>query len=497
MLKIYNSLAREKQEFIPLNPPNVSFYSCGPTVYGEFHVGNARTFVAGDVIRRWLLASGYAVRYVQNITDVDDKIINRAKAEGVQPEDIALKYTDYFFEKLKQLGNLPADAHPRATQYIGPMISMIRKLEQKGCAYATEDGSVWFSVASFPEYGKLSRRPLDQMQQGERGDAAIAAQKKSPLDFGLWKAVKPGEPAWASPWGKGRPGWHIECSCMAMKTFDAETIDLHAGGADLLFPHHENEIAQSEALTGKQFARYWAHSGMLDMDGEKMSKSLGNIKTIDDVLGIIDPLTLRYFLMSARYRDKIDFTDDNLHKCQSAMERTLTAAREAKRTLGGKFAGEDFSAHDELKKLWEEFAEGMDDDFNTPRALAALAKTTTLLNTARLEAEKNGEMLFIAAALTLLTKMRDTLGLGEALERSVQDVDAATADGLRALITECGGVANGAGTGDELMAEVIRLRAESRKAKNFAVADKIRGRLTELKIALEDKADGTVWKISR
>ncbi len=499
-IQIYNSLTRRKEPFEPLTPPKVLFYNCGPTVYGEFHIGNARNFVVMDAVRRWLMARGYEVRFAMNITDIDDKIIVRGNEEGVPPEEIAAKYTAYFLEKLDQLGNLPADDYPRATKYVGPMIALVKKLVGRGHAYASADGSVWFDVASFPEYGKLSGMPLDAMQQGERLDAEQQKLKRSPLDFCLWKAAKEGEPAWKSPWGMGRPGWHLECSCMSMKTLGSETIDLHAGGADLRFPHHENEIAQSECATGKPFVRYWMHNGMLDIEGEKMSKSLGNIKTIDGVLAIVDPLTLRYFLLSARYRDKLDFTEENLNKCRSATERIALATREAGRVL--RRAGQedaasnaDWGAEPELAALREEFAAGMDDDFNTPRALGALAQVVTWVNNERTEAERSGGTERLARGLALLRELRGHLGLAEELEPADTQLDAETLGMLRRAHEDFGSPGGALEDPGAIVESLIALRAQSRKARNFQQADSIRARLAELGIVLEDKPGETTWKV--
>ncbi|MBI1290444.1 cysteine--tRNA ligase [bacterium] len=493
-IRLYNTMTRQKEDFVPQKPPFVSFYSCGPTVYGEFHVGNARTFVNVDVVRRWLIHRGYNVRYVQNITDIDDKIIARAHREGTTSESIAEKYTRYFLERLQILGNLPADEHPLATKHIGGMIAMIRKLEHKGNAYATPDGSVWFNVASFPEYGKLSQRPLDQMRQGERVDDELAAAKKSPLDFCLWKAAKPGEPSWTSPWGEGRPGWHIECSCMAIKTLRSDTIDIHSGGSDLIFPHHENEVAQSEAATGNPFVRFWMHFGMLDIDGEKMAKSEGNMKYLDDVLKVIDPIVLRYFFMSARYRDKLDYTDDNLHKCRSAVERMVTASRELDHFMSHETLDRRWQMDDELDELWEEFCDGMDDDFNTPRALGALAQTVTQVNSRRV-AVANGERdaIDVSRAGALLSEMRGILGLGRELERADRSLSDAATSRLRAFLAEIG-LPDAGSDPEAIMAALIERRATSRKSRDFATADRIRSVLVEVGIMLEDKANSTTWK---
>lgn len=493
-LRIYNSLTREKQIFTPLDPPKVSMYSCGPTVYGEFHIGNARTFVTADIIRRWLIHSGYQVTYAQNITDVDDKIIRRAEEEGIMPEDVAKKYTQYFLEKLRDLGNLPADHHPKATAHVGPMIAMIKKLEEKGHAYASEDGSVWFDVGSFSDYGKLSRMPLDQMREGERVDEQQQKMKRSPMDFCLWKAAKAGEPSWKSPWGEGRPGWHIECSCMSIKTLGTETIDIHTGGVDLRFPHHENEIAQSEAATGKPFVRYWIHQGMLDIDGEKISKSLGNFVPLDQVLAEIDALTLRYFLISARYRDKLDLTDDNIHKCRSVTERMVAARRESKRLLRGATVKGHWENDPVYTSMWNEFKDGMDDDFNTPKALAVVSKAITNVNTQVWEAESDPQRLHeLGKAALFLHDVREALGLSEALEPEDKAIPVETLNMLRKLAMSIS-VAPPS-DGEALVEMLIHQRQEARRSKDFAKADRIRDQMAKAGVILEDKPGETLWKV--
>ena len=466
-IQIFNSLSRQKEVFQPLIPNRVLFYACGPTVYGKFHIGNARTFVNTDVIRRWFMQRGYDVRFVMNITDVDDKIIKKANEEGVSSEEIAKRYTDYFLSMLGRLGNLPATLNPKATEHIPQMIAMIETLVSRGHAYATPDGSVWFEVSTFRDYGRLSRMPLDEMRQGERVDAEQQKLKRSPLDFALWKGAKEGEPSWPSPWGNGRPGWHIECSCMSMESLNAQTIDIHTGGTDLKFPHHENEIAQSECATGKPFARYWMHLGMLDVEGIKMSKSLGNVKHIDDVMDVIDPLVLRYFLISARYRDKIDYTENSIHQCRSAIDRIITAEKSAKRAITGELA-DDWNSDAELSAAWEEFAAGMDDDFNTPRALAEIAKIVTLLNT---RIANDSDALSISRAAALLHKMRGALGLQG-------DVQHKNADG----------------PSDAEIEGFIEQRAQAKRDRNFTLADQIRKDLLEKGIQLEDSRTGTIWK---
>ncbi|MCC6545702.1 cysteine--tRNA ligase [Candidatus Sumerlaeota bacterium] len=468
-IQIFNSLTRQKEAFAPLDPAGkrVLFYACGPTVYGKFHIGNARTFVMTDVVRRWLVKRGHDVQFAMNITDVDDKIIRKANDEGVASEVIAARYTDYFLSMLERLGNMGGVIHPKATQHIPQMVTMIADLVARGHAYATPDGSVWFEVGSFRDYGKLSRMPLDEMKQGERVDAAQQQLKRSPLDFALWKGAKEGEPSWPSPWGNGRPGWHIECSSMSMEALHSQTIDIHSGGSDLRFPHHENEIAQSECATGKRFARYWMHMGMLDIEGMKMSKSLGNVKNIDEVMEFIDPLILRYFFMSAKYGDKIDYTESTIHQCQSAMERMITADQSARRILGTD-SPTDWNSDEELQATWNEFAAGMDDDFNSPRALAAIAKSVTLLNT---RIANENDKASIARATALLAELREALGISGELVRK-----------------------NTGGLGDEEIESLIAQRTQAKKDRNFTLADQIRKDLLGKGVQLEDSRTGTIWK---
>jgi cysteinyl-tRNA synthetase len=473
-LRLYNTLTRRKEDFRPLDPEGrrVSFYNCGPTVYGPFHIGNARNFIVVDTIRRWLAHRGYEVRFVQNITDVDDKILNRAREEGISSHEVAEKYTKLFFEHLTLLGVRRADEHPRATEFIPGMLDLVQKLIDGGHAYTSEDGSVWFDVRSFAEYGKLSRKNLDDMREGERVSADQQALKRNPLDFALWKASKPGEDlAWETPWGTGRPGWHLECSCMAMACHQSATIDIHSGGVDLQFPHHENEIAQSEAATGKPFATYWLHNGFLNIDGEKMSKSLGNFRTIDALLEKFDGLTLRHFLLSAHYRSGLDFTADNLEAATKASQRYATAEREARAALG---TGAPAAAEDaELAALRAKFGEAMDDDFNTAQAIGVMFELVTVMNSRRaaLSADTRGAL---ASAVALLAEFRELLGLTSDLEREDTGLG---------------------GNEEQLLQLLIDVRNAARAGKQFALADTIRNRLTDMGIALEDKPGGvTTWK---
>lgn len=490
-IRLYNTVTRQKEDFVPLDPAGrkVFFYNCGPTVYAPFHIGNARNFVLMDVVRRWLVHRGYDVFYAQNITDVDDKIIDRARQENRSPEAVAETYTRVFLEHLALLGNLPASSHPKATNYIPAMIEDIASLIETGHAYPTADGSVWYHVASFADYGKLSRRPLDQMEQGERVSEDQQSLKKSPMDFALWKGAKPGEPAWETPWGKGRPGWHIECSCMASRLVQAEhgrpTLDIHAGGLDLQFPHHENEIAQAEAISGKPFAKYWLHNGFLNIDGEKMSKSLGNFLRIDEVLERMDALSVRFFLISSHYRAPQDMTDDALEAAKNGVGRILNAEREARLLFeqypeGSPRPGSP--ADDMVKLLGSEFDSAMDDDFNTPQAIAVIFKVVRqILDAVRmtqLEFLEDSELyrakLFFL--LSELTRMRKVLGLTADLEPKAQ---ALGSDGLT----------------EDLLNILIETRAEARKAKQFALGDLIRDRLAAAGIALEDRPGATtVWK---
>lgn len=478
-LRITNTMTRRKEEFVPLDPEGkkVLFYNCGPTVYGPFHIGNARNFVVVDVMRRWLEYSGYDVHFVQNLTDVDDKIIARAAEEGIPPQDVAKKYTRLFFEHAEKLGVRRASQHPKATEFIDQMIALIESLVAKGHAYPSDDGSVWFDVRSFKDYGKLSGKNLDDMRQGERVSAEQQRLKRSPMDFSLWKAAKPGEPAWESPWGNGRPGWHIECSVMSMACLQSDTIDIHAGGADLRFPHHENEIAQSECHTGHPFVRFWIHNGFLNIDGEKMSKSLKNFKTIDALLERYDPLTLRHFLISAHYGTELDFTIENLEAAEKATRRYREAHREALHLLGELPEPEEWQQHERLVEVENRFAQAMDDDFNTAQALAVLFDLVTEVNSerARLERGKGDGMSYLAGATALLGVFREVLGVTHELEPEEQQI---------------------VGIEEQLLQLLIDIRARARQDKQYALADMVRLRLGELGLTLEDRPGGTVWKKS-
>ncbi|MGA7836929.1 MAG: cysteine--tRNA ligase, partial [Ignavibacteriaceae bacterium] len=367
MLKIYNTLTKQKEEFVPLNPPNVNFYMCGPTVYDFFHVGNARSFLMSDVLRRYLEYKGYKVKFVMNLTDVDDKIIKKSNQENVTSDKIAEKYINYFLEDVEKLGMKKADVYPRATQHMSEIIGMIKKLEDKGIAYNV-NGNVFYDVSKFNGYGKLSGKKTDDLESGSRVE--INEEKKNPLDFSLWKKAKEGEPYWESPWGKGRPGWHIECSAMSCKHL-GDTFDIHGGGNDLIFPHHENEIAQSEGATGKPFVKYWMHFGFLNINEEKMSKSLGNFFTARDILKKYSPFAIRMFFTQAHYGGPLNFSDELLASAEKGLEKLnnlrtkISDELKSEKTDG---VNPDFN----FQKFEDKFVEVMDDDFNTPQGIAVL-----------------------------------------------------------------------------------------------------------------------------
>ncbi len=442
----------------------MTWYACGPTGYGPIHIGNARTIVMTDTMRRWMKHIGYDVQFVSNITDIDDKIINKAKEEGADSDAVAKKYADLYFKQIAVLGVQKADEHPRATEFIPQQIELIQRLIDGGNAYASEDGSVWFHVKSFAQYGKLSGRNLDDMQQGERVDANQQKLKHDPLDFALWKASKPGEPFWKAPWGEGRPGWHLECSCMAMHCHNNPTIDIHTGGSDLIFPHHENEIAQSEAASGKQFSRYWLHLAMLNLDGIKISKSLGNVRYLDELLQHYSPLALRHMLISAHYRTELNFSEVGLEQAKKASNRYVEAARKAREILGGEPEENAWQTDEACRQLDETFTDSMNDDFNTAKAFAVIFDVITRLNAAF----THGATAEVVSPLaSLLLRFRNALGLIQELEENPQEITGS--DELT----------------DQLLQLLIEVRLQTRKKKLFDVADEIRNRLAEIGIALE------------
>jgi cysteinyl-tRNA synthetase len=489
VIQLTNSLTGHTESFVPREGKRVKMYVCGPTVYGLLHIGNGRTFMTWDVVRRYLEKRGYDVTYVQNFTDIDDKIIARAAEEGITPEAVAEKYTRAYFQDMDALGVRRADVYPRAVETIPEMIAHIEGLIEAGKAYTVE-GDVYYRVKAFPEYGKLSGRKTEDNESGARVE--VDPRKEDPSDFALWKAAKPGEPAWESPWGPGRPGWHIECSAMVRKVL-GDTIDIHAGGKDLKFPHHENEIAQSEGLTGHMFVKYWMHTGFLNMDSEKMSKSLGNIKTTRDVVAHYGQQAVRVFLLSTKYDQDLDFTDDNVKAAWKGFQRlqkTLTAYEGKTHRAGAP----------EIQALAKEadlgFYAAMDADFNTARAIAhfnEIASKMRKLATDRPELEEG-----LGAVVAVLQELAaDVLGLDlhyhEEAKASLGDEHTQS---LLGILTELGyQSAPGYEGTEDLLRDLIAMRADAKANKNWAVADTIRNRLTGIGIKLVDQKDGTTaWE---
>lgn len=456
MLKIFNSQAREKQSFTPLEPGKVRMYVCGLTVYDYFHLGNARTLTVFDMVYRWLQQSGYAVKYVRNITDVDDKIIDRANRNGEPIEALTERMVAAMHEDCDRLGMLRPSAEPRATAHIDGMLSMIDTLVGKGMAYAADNGDVYFAVREFPGYGKLSGKSIDDLRAGER--VAVNTSKRDPLDFVLWKAAKPQEPHWVSHYGKGRPGWNIECSAMC-KAEHGDTLDIHGGGWDLQFPHHEGEIAQSEGASGQTFVRYWMHAAFLNMDSEKMSKSLGNVFTVREILAKLDPVqggeVIRYFLLRGHYRSEINYTWDTLHDARSSLLALYTALRDVPAAPVGIDWEQPFAAR---------FKSAMDDDFGTPQAVAVLHELRGEINRSR-SAELSGLLRALGGCLGLLQADPAAFVQGAA-----QGDDAAEIDAL------------------------VAARNAAKKARDFAEADRLRDALKARGVLLEDGPQGTTWR---
>jgi len=476
-IKIYNTLTSQKEDFIPLEPDRVGFYLCGPTVYDYFHLGNARPFIVFDVYRRFLIYRGFQVKYVMNVTDVDDKIINRAQKEGVSVAEIAARYTQAFFEDMEKLGIHRADVHPKATEHIPEMIELIQKLLEKGYAYKI-GGDVYFQVEKFRKYGRLSGKNLEELKAGARVE--VDERKRNPLDFALWKAAKAGEPCWESPWGKGRPGWHIECSAMSMK-YLGETFDIHAGGEDLIFPHHENEIAQSCAATSKKFARYWMHNGFLNIQGEKMSKSLGNFLIAREVVKRHRPEVIRLFFLQKHYRSPINYTEEILRQTANALDRLQNTLQNIEYYLKDSPQGTDV-AHDQIQQGSEfsrlvqyskrEFIKAMEDDFNSA---AAIGKIFEMAKEANRIMEK-GE----------LSKV-DQFALAD-FRRMLLEYDQ-----FLGILPGKDGLKKGEGDEDALVALLVQVREELRKKKEWSLADRIRNKLKELGYIIEDRREGSVW----
>ena len=489
MIKLYNTMSGKKEEFVPLRANQVAMYACGVTVYDFSHLGHARGAVAFDLIQRYFRRKGFAVTYVRNFTDVDDKIINRAKEEGISAAEVARKYIDAYQEDMKRLGVGRPDIEPKATEHISEMVEVIKGLVERRHAYVI-DGDVYFSVSSFKDYGKLSKRNLDDLKAGARVE--VDERKADPLDFALWKSSKPGEPAWDSPWGPGRPGWHIECTAMGFKHL-GETFDIHAGGKDLIFPHHENEIAQSEAYSGKPFVHYWLHNGFVNINAEKMSKSLGNFFTIRDILNQYDAEVVRLFLLSTHYRSPIDFSDANLKDARAGLDRFYTMKEGVLKYLAGKKPGTakseevvevgDHPLYEKSLNLPKAFEDAMDDDFNTAFAIGLIYDLVREVNKFLAEsANKNeaGAYLVLSAAIASFDNVSKTLGI---FLRSPEEWfrEGRLADGKVTLSVE-------------RIEELIHLRNEARARKDWAEADKFRKLIDEGGVELFDRADGTVWK---
>jgi len=467
MLTLYNTLTKKKEEFKPLNPPNVNFYICGPTVYDYFHIGNARSFIISDMLRRYLIYKGYKVKFVMNITDIDDRIIKKSIDEKISFNEVASKYTKAFLEDISALKLKPADANPKATEHIGEIINLIKTLEEKGIAYNV-DGDVFYDVSKFKGYGKLSGKNLEQLESGARVE--INETKKNPLDFALWKKAKPGEPSWESPWGKGRPGWHIECSAMSCKHL-GESFDIHAGGNDLIFPHHENEIAQSEGATGKPFAKYWLHFGFLNINEEKMSKSLGNFFTARDILKNYSAEAIRLFFAQAYYRGPLNFSDELLQAAQKGVEKFVNLAQKINDELK-KDNSEGVYPEIDIKKYQDEFEAVMDDDFNSAQGVAVIFDFAKEVNRIIASDEKIKKDFFIDVKNFLTKTAVDVLGI------------------INFDLTAKGG----GKLEDALIEFLIELRNNAKKEKNFSLADKIRDRMKEIGVVLQDSKDGTAFK---
>lgn len=473
-LMIYNTLHNRKETFQPLEAGKVRMYVCGPTTYNYIHLGNARPIVVFDTVRRYFEYLGYDVTYISNFTDVDDKIINRAREEGKTPKDLAEFYIDAFFEDVQALGVKPATMHPKVSENIEQIVSFVQELIDKGYAYAMDNGDVYFSVRKFPEYGQLSGRDIDDLRSGARVE--VDEKKHDPLDFALWKSAKPGEPSWPTPWGEGRPGWHIECSAMS-KRFLGPTFDIHGGGQDLIFPHHENEIAQSCALTGAPMANYWMHNGFITINQEKMSKSLGNFFLLREILEKFPAQVVRFYLLSVQYRSPLDFDDEKIAVAARGLERLGNAYDALKNALPTASTDSDAAAETQIhaaQTAEARFKEAMDDDFNTALAISVLFDLARDANTYLRGSALNTAA--IQATLNVFDRLFEVLGI---------DMNASAAGGADAALV------------DGLMALLIDMRAQARTEKRFAQADAIRDTLHALGIVLEDGKAGTTWKKER
>ncbi|MCR1955279.1 cysteine--tRNA ligase [Clostridioides mangenotii] len=463
-MKVYNTLSKSKEEFVPLEEGKVKMYVCGPTVYNYIHIGNARPFIIFDTFRRYLEYRGYDVTYVQNFTDVDDKIIKRSIEEGITPTEVADKYIKEYFIDCDGLGIKRADVHPRVTDNIEQIINFIKELEDKGFAYASE-GDVYFDTKKFNEYGKLSKQNQEELEAGARIE--INDKKSNPMDFVLWKAKKEGEPGWESPWGEGRPGWHIECSVMS-KRYLGETIDVHAGGQDLTFPHHENEIAQSEARSGKPFAKYWMHNGYININNEKMSKSKGNFFTVRDISKLYDLEIVRFFMLSAHYRNPVNFSDEMLNQAKAGLERLYNTKEKLEFSLtnisDAKLNDVEKSLLPELEKFKAKYIEAMDDDLNTADAVSIIFELAKFINT---NVDENSSKEFVEASKSMFDELTGVINIVNKKKDEVLD---------------------------EEIEDLINKRTEAKKNKQFDLADQIRQELLDKGIVLEDTRQGVKWK---
>ena len=463
-MKIYNTLTRQKETFIPLEENKIKMYVCGPTVYNFFHIGNARPFMIFDAFRNYMEYRGYEVTYVQNFTDVDDKIIKRANEEGISPIEVAEKYIAEYFKDADALGIKRATVHPRVTENIENIITFIEDLISKGFAYEL-NGDVYFNSQAYKEYGKLSKQNLEELNLGARID--VNDEKKHPIDFALWKAKKEGEIGWQSPWGEGRPGWHIECSVMSAR-YLGDTIDIHAGGQDLIFPHHENEIAQSEARSGKQFARYWMHNGYINVDNQKMSKSLGNFFTVRDILSEFSGQVIRFFLLSAHYRNPVNFSKELILQAKAGMERLANSKDRLVFTIShakGQMNESELELVSALENHRDRFIEAMDDDINTADAISIIFELARFSNT---NVTENSSLEWAEKNLSLFNELTGVLNI-------IKAEDTASID-------------------NEQIEKLIKDRVEAKKNKDFALADAIRDELKSMGIEIEDTRQGTKWK---
>ena len=467
-MKIYNTLSKKKEEFVPIEEGKVRMYVCGPTVYNYIHIGNARPMIVFDTVRRYLEFIGYDVNYVSNFTDVDDKIIKKAIEEGSTAEEVSKRYIAECKKDMEMMNVKPATKNPQATQEIGGMIEMINTLIEKGHAYVAADGTVYFRTKSFKEYGKLSHKNLNDLQSGFREIKVTGEEgKEDPTDFVLWKPKKEGEPFWESPWCQGRPGWHIECSEMSKK-YLGESIDIHAGGEDLIFPHHENEIAQSECANGKTFANYWMHNAFLNIDNRKMSKSLGNFFTVREISEKYDLQVLRLFMLSAQYRSPLNFSADLMEASKNSLERIRTAAEHQadclKAAKEGEMTAEEKQNQAAVEELVQKFETAMDDDFNTADAISAIFEIVRLSNSTISEASTKAYVSYVKETMD---KLCDVLGIITEKKEEILDSE---------------------------VEDLIAKRQQARKDKNFALADEIRGQLLDMGIILEDTREGVKWK---